>query len=220
MRNPNWTGPLSWQDIPIMMFTKDEWQLIEATLLSVSAAPIGPGKLGENGQYVFALPPRWIGFTDALGQDEAREIVKTFKALDFMAGWQTYRSEEFGFEVRYPNDGRLQKNDSNIFMYVDREKKLELRIDPMGIAIGFESGTLTSEKISYKLGGLDTRRISYSWSEFSNPEQRLEFIWIEDARFPSSWNRFNEPVVMITYSSPEDKKSLDQILSTFRFVDE
>ena len=48
---------------------------------SVSAAPYGPIKLGESNKYVFALPPRWVGFTDALGQNEAKEIVKTFMAV-------------------------------------------------------------------------------------------------------------------------------------------
>ena len=35
--------------------------------MSVSAAPIGPEELGQNTKYVFALPPRWIGFTDDIG---------------------------------------------------------------------------------------------------------------------------------------------------------
>jgi len=81
VRNPNWTEQQKWQDIPIMIFTKDEWNLISQEKLAVSAAPIGPQKLGETANYIFALPPRWVGFTDALGQDEAQEIVKTFKTF-------------------------------------------------------------------------------------------------------------------------------------------
>lgn len=83
IRNPNWTIRKPWQDIPVMVFTKDEWNLVSGPqpAVAVSAAPIGPQKIGENTNYVFALPPRWIGFADALGQDEAQEIVKTFKAF-------------------------------------------------------------------------------------------------------------------------------------------
>jgi hypothetical protein len=77
IRNPKWTKAKPWQDIPILIFTKKEWKLVEAGRISVSAAPYGPIKLGENKKYVFALPPRWVGFTDNLGQDEAQEIVKT-----------------------------------------------------------------------------------------------------------------------------------------------
>ncbi len=80
IRNPNWTESKHYQDIPVMIFTPDEWKLISEENLGVSAAPIGPSKLGENGKYVFALPPRWIGFTDDIGQDQAAEIVKTFQA--------------------------------------------------------------------------------------------------------------------------------------------
>lgn len=70
IRNPKWTEAAPYQDIPIMIFTPAEWQRVRAATMAVSAAPIGPEKLGQNSQYVFALPPRWIGFTDTLGQDE------------------------------------------------------------------------------------------------------------------------------------------------------
>ncbi|MDO8559201.1 MAG: hypothetical protein Q7R84_02610 [bacterium] len=83
IRNPKWTKSQPWQDIPVMVFAKEEWGLIKADKLGVSAAPIGPRKLGENQKYGFALPPRWIGFTDALGQDEAEKIVKTFEVITF-----------------------------------------------------------------------------------------------------------------------------------------
>jgi len=80
-RNPNWTEAKPWQDIPVMIFTKEQWKLAESEDMAVSAAPIGPSKLGENTNYVFALPPRWVGFTDALGQDEAQKITKSFVAF-------------------------------------------------------------------------------------------------------------------------------------------
>ncbi|MEI6529029.1 MAG: hypothetical protein WCN88_01315 [Candidatus Falkowbacteria bacterium] len=80
IRNPKWSAKAHWQDIPVLVFTPAEWKLIQEENLGISAAPIGPSKLGENSAYIFALPPRWLGFTDDLGQDEAAEIVKTFKA--------------------------------------------------------------------------------------------------------------------------------------------
>ncbi len=70
IRNPKWTAENPYQDIPIMIFTPAQWKQVEDVDMAVSAAPIGPSKLGQNSKYVFALPPRWIGFTDALGQDE------------------------------------------------------------------------------------------------------------------------------------------------------
>jgi hypothetical protein len=78
LRHPQWTEAAPWQDIPVMVFTHDEWALVDQQKLGVSAAPTTPGKLGENAKFVFALPPRWIGFVDTLGQDEAGKVPETF----------------------------------------------------------------------------------------------------------------------------------------------
>lgn len=82
-KNPQTTAEQLWQDIPIMIFTPEVWALVsgENPTVAVSAAPIGPEKIGENAKYVFATPPRWYGFTDAQGWQEAVDIVKTFKAF-------------------------------------------------------------------------------------------------------------------------------------------
>jgi hypothetical protein len=75
IRNPKWTKDDPWQDIPIMIFTPSQWKLVAAENMAVSAAPIGPAELGQNKNYVFALPPRWIGFTDAQGQEEVQALM-------------------------------------------------------------------------------------------------------------------------------------------------
>jgi len=75
IRNPKWTEADPWQDIPIMVFTPSQWKLVAADNLAVSAAPIGPAELGRNKNHVFALPPRWIGFTDDNGQDELETLM-------------------------------------------------------------------------------------------------------------------------------------------------
>lgn len=80
-KNPQTTEGQQWQDIPIMIFSPDVWALVSEGKIAVSAAPIGPEKIGENSKYVFATPPRWYGFTNAIGFEEAIEIVKTFKAF-------------------------------------------------------------------------------------------------------------------------------------------
>ncbi len=75
IRNPNWTKGDPWQDIPIMIFTPSQWKIVAAGNMAVSAAPIGPAELGENENYVFALPPRWIGFYDVKGIDEVQALM-------------------------------------------------------------------------------------------------------------------------------------------------
>lgn len=103
LKNPQkYTGPLfvfknqdlaknySFLGIGIMIFTKDVWKLVEGQKIAVSAAPVGPEKIGENSKYVFALPPRWIGFADNLYENKARynevqQILKTFKVFEVVA---------------------------------------------------------------------------------------------------------------------------------------
>jgi hypothetical protein len=70
-----------------MVFTRDEWPLVDQQKIGVSAAPISPSKLGENAKFVFALPPRWIGFVGTLGQDEAGKMPETFSA--FSVCWRS-----------------------------------------------------------------------------------------------------------------------------------
>jgi hypothetical protein len=70
IRNPEWTQEKPYRDIPIMVFTPAQWKQVDNVEMSVSAAPIGPSKLGQTSRYVFALPPRWIGFSDAAGTED------------------------------------------------------------------------------------------------------------------------------------------------------
>ena len=63
------------QHIPIMIFTKAQWQLVEEGKLIVSAAPVGPSELGRNAKYVFALPPRF-DYADIDGRQEVGEILQ------------------------------------------------------------------------------------------------------------------------------------------------
>jgi len=83
IKNPQTTASQRWQDIPIMVFTPEVWAMVSGNnpTVAVSAAPIGPAKIGENAKYIFATPPRWYGFTDAIGFEEAVNIVKTFKTF-------------------------------------------------------------------------------------------------------------------------------------------
>ena len=59
IRHPGWIQDNPRQDIPIMVFTHEQWNALQNEGFSVGAAPIGPSKLGSNSQYVFALPARY-----------------------------------------------------------------------------------------------------------------------------------------------------------------
>lgn len=76
IRHPQWTEENPRQDIPIMVFNHEQWKLIETKELSISAAPIGPKYLGENDEYVFALPARY-NFAFPTGYEEVDEIMES-----------------------------------------------------------------------------------------------------------------------------------------------
>lgn len=74
IRHPEWTQEVPRQDIPILVFTMDQWADIEAEKYNVSAAPIPPTELNRNSTYVFALPPRY-NFAYPEGYEEVEDII-------------------------------------------------------------------------------------------------------------------------------------------------
>jgi hypothetical protein len=75
IRHPLWTESHPRQDIPIMVFTLAQWELVQAEKLGVGAAPIPPSELGRNSQYVFALPARY-NFAFPTGWEEVEQILQ------------------------------------------------------------------------------------------------------------------------------------------------
>jgi hypothetical protein len=76
IRHPAWTTENPRQDIPIMIFTFDQWNLIQQEKLSLGAAPIGPSELESNATYVFALPARY-NFAFPVGFEEVDQIIQS-----------------------------------------------------------------------------------------------------------------------------------------------
>jgi len=75
IRHPLWTSQDPRQDIPIMIFTLDQWASLLKDEFRVGAAPIPPSELGRNAKYVFALPARY-NFAFPTGFEEVEDILK------------------------------------------------------------------------------------------------------------------------------------------------
>ena len=58
IRHPQWTAENPRQDIPIMIFTIEQWNSLQQEKFHIGAAPIGPTELNRNEKYVFAIPAR------------------------------------------------------------------------------------------------------------------------------------------------------------------
>lgn len=82
IRNPLWTVENPRQDIPIMIFTPDQWNLILQEKISLGAAPIGPSELGRNAKYIFALPARY-NFAFPIGFEEVQAIIDSKPLIGF-----------------------------------------------------------------------------------------------------------------------------------------
>ena len=76
IRHPEWTEEKPRQDIPIMIFTHDQWSSLQNEEFHIGAAPVGPQKLGENDKYVFALPARY-NFAFLEGYEEVETILQS-----------------------------------------------------------------------------------------------------------------------------------------------
>jgi hypothetical protein len=83
IRNPLWTSEQPRQDIPIMVITFEEWDLMQKGEIAIGAAPIGPSELGKNSEYIFGLPPRY-NFAYLPGYEEVAEIIASnpLKGID------------------------------------------------------------------------------------------------------------------------------------------
>lgn len=75
IRNPKWTQGNPYQDIPIMVFTLEQWDSLQQEVFHIGAAPIGPSELGSNSKYVFALPARY-NFSFPTGYEEVEKILE------------------------------------------------------------------------------------------------------------------------------------------------
>jgi hypothetical protein len=75
IRHPRWTQVNPRQDIPIMVFTRPQWDSLQKDNFHIGAAPIGPSELGQNSKYVFALPARY-NFALPAGFEEVEQILQ------------------------------------------------------------------------------------------------------------------------------------------------
>lgn len=78
IRHPLWTAQSPRQDIPIMIFSIDQWDLLKKEKFHIGAAPVGPKEIGRNGKYVFALPARY-NYAFLTGFEEVERILESME---------------------------------------------------------------------------------------------------------------------------------------------
>ena len=73
IRNPKWSTSSPHQDIPIIVFTLQQWQSLGKDFV-VTASGVAPNQLGRNSKYVFAIPARY-NYSYPEGWQEVDKII-------------------------------------------------------------------------------------------------------------------------------------------------
>ena len=76
LRHAQWTSQNPRQDIPVMVFTLNQWDLMQQGKFHIGAAPMNPKELGRNDKYVFALPARY-NYAFPTGYEEVERILES-----------------------------------------------------------------------------------------------------------------------------------------------
>lgn len=80
--HPKSTAQQPRQEIPLMVFTIEQWERMQRGEWHIGAAPIGPLELGRNSRYVLALPARY-NYAFLEGWEEVEQILQSHPLVTF-----------------------------------------------------------------------------------------------------------------------------------------
>ena len=151
--------------------------------------------------------------------------VKKEQAINETSGWQTYRDEKYGFEVKYPRqykiDGNLIKLSDTKSLRIDTDaccfpipypEKLE-RLTINGVVFEKISGSVTQN-------GNSTGIISYRTSQ-NKQGSEMQIVLIDDlGAVAAGPGKGMEPTEAFDILKDPEAKILDQMLSTFKLIEQ
>ena len=139
--------------------------------------------------------------------------IKILKDQSDTSDWQTYRNEEFGFEVKYPEGWTFRDQHTGTLLLKPTSDNLShahFLIDAIGHAVDSPSIKKEFEKIIF--AGRDAK-------EFNLIEKKFILREIRILEIDGKWTKDNN----ILYYVENDKKDLipilNQIFSTFKFIE-
>ena len=179
-----------------------------------------------------------LSIPGAISKEESQkifdQILSTFKFIDSpdISTWKTYRNDKYGFEIKYPLDydyqelskesGRFEGIFSNFVFYVWFGRKPLLEEGPVEFSVDILQSTIENERSSILK---NNKGSNFKEGQLNQGENRFTiFSWTISGGIYDIVEKRQEALLNhngLTYRiiSP-GRLNLNQILSTFKFIDE
>ncbi|MFA4975245.1 MAG: hypothetical protein WC839_03115 [Candidatus Paceibacterota bacterium] len=131
-----------------------------------------------------------------------------------MSDWKVYRNEQYGFELKYPNDWEFSTYFSNAdgFFFNDKSQKFTFIILPKGeFDHGYEGAPILSD---VQINGKQVKKKEWNNSVIYNfTDNTIPSTWVKCDLDLKNCNR-----IEIQGSDKLGQELIDQILSSFKFI--
>ncbi len=134
--------------------------------------------------------------------------------------WKTYRNEEYGFEVKYPNDWSISDHSSGLLVLKNTQEKMDgaQSFFVINIKKNYEINSETSDTVMEKISIGGRLSYKYFYQEGAGTSEVILIQLGKDALelsldyFASNGSNFNDEKIAI-------QKIINPILSTFKFIE-